>query len=162
MRKHYENILVAVDGSVEADEAFNQAIEMVKDSGANLILAHVVDTRTNAIEAYDHSTSVRATEFAENLMARYKEVCTQANVTKVEYIIEYGSPKIIITKDIAKTKPIDLIICGATGLNAVERFLIGSVSEYITRHAPCDVLVVRPNKSAKQKSGEANVAEKHS
>ena len=34
-------------------------------------------------------------------------------------------------------------MCGATGLNAVERFLIGSVSEHITRHARCDVLVVR-------------------
>ncbi|HHQ0107144.1 TPA: universal stress protein, partial [Listeria monocytogenes] len=37
----------------------------------------------------------------------------------------------------------DLIMCGATGLNAVERLLIGSVSEYIIRHSPCDVLVVR-------------------
>ena len=37
----------------------------------------------------------------------------------------------------------DLIICGATGLNAVERFLIGSVSENIVRSAKCDVLVIR-------------------
>ena len=34
-------------------------------------------------------------------------------------------------------------MCGATGLNAVERFLIGSVSEHIIRYAKCDVLVVR-------------------
>lgn len=32
---------------------------------------------------------------------------------------------------------------GATGLNAVERLLIGSVTEYVTRTAACDVLVVR-------------------
>ncbi|AKU59378.1 nucleotide-binding protein [Lacticaseibacillus paracasei] len=32
---------------------------------------------------------------------------------------------------------------GATGLNAVERLLIGSVTEYVTRNALCDVLVVR-------------------
>ena len=32
---------------------------------------------------------------------------------------------------------------GATGLNAVERLFIGSVSEYVIRHAPCDVLIVR-------------------
>ena len=30
-----------------------------------------------------------------------------------------------------------------SGLNAVERFIVGSVSEAIVRHAPCDVLVVR-------------------
>ena len=34
-------------------------------------------------------------------------------------------------------------MCGSTGLNAVERFIIGSVSEAIVRHAECDVLVVR-------------------
>ncbi len=42
---------------------------------------------------------------------------------------------------------------GATGLNAVERLLIGSVTEYVTRTAVCDVLVVRTdleNKPAKQ------------
>ncbi|MCP6726407.1 universal stress protein [Klebsiella pneumoniae] len=37
----------------------------------------------------------------------------------------------------------DLIMIGATGLNAVERILIGSVTEYVTRMAICDVLVVR-------------------
>ena len=37
----------------------------------------------------------------------------------------------------------DLIMIGATGLNAVERILIGSVTEYVTRTAICDVLVVR-------------------
>lgn len=34
-------------------------------------------------------------------------------------------------------------MCGTSGLNAVERFIVGSVSEAIVRHAPCDVLVVR-------------------
>ncbi|MEL5941041.1 universal stress protein, partial [Tetragenococcus halophilus] len=38
---------------------------------------------------------------------------------------------------------VDLIILGATGLNAVERLFIGSVSEYVTRNASCDVLIVR-------------------
>jgi len=36
-----------------------------------------------------------------------------------------------------------LIIVGATGLNAVERFLIGSVSESVARYSKCDVLIVR-------------------
>ncbi|WP_317971105.1 universal stress protein [Sporosarcina oncorhynchi] len=37
----------------------------------------------------------------------------------------------------------DLIICGAIGLNAVERFIFGSVSENIVCSAKCDVLVIR-------------------
>nr|WP_083935074.1 universal stress protein [Bacillus sp. 1NLA3E] len=53
------------------------------------------------------------------------------------------SPKTIITGEIADSTGSDLIMCGATGLNAVERFLTGSVSEAIVRSAKCDVLVIR-------------------
>lgn len=38
----------------------------------------------------------------------------------------------------------DLIMVGQSGLNAVERLVMGSVSDHIIRTAPCDVLVVRP------------------
>ena len=54
-----------------------------------------------------------------------------------------GSPKAIIPKKLANELGVDLIMCGTSGLNAVERFIVGSVSEAIVRHAPCDVLVVR-------------------
>ena len=49
----------------------------------------------------------------------------------------------MIPKKIVKDTNADLVVVGSTGLNAVERFIIGSVSEAIVRHAPCDVLVVR-------------------
>lgn len=48
-----------------------------------------------------------------------------------------------IPKNIAAKYEADLIVVGATGLNAVERLLIGSVSEAIIRHATCDVLIAR-------------------
>ncbi len=62
---------------------------------------------------------------------------------KIETVLEFGNPKSKISKEIAPNHKVDLIMCGATGLNAVERFLIGSVSEHIIRYAKCDVLVVR-------------------
>ena len=64
-------------------------------------------------------------------------------VTNVETRLEFGSPKAIIPKRLASELGVDLIMCGTSGLNAVERFIVGSVSEAIVRHAPCDVLVVR-------------------
>lgn len=64
-------------------------------------------------------------------------------IQNVKSVIEYGSPKTIITKELAKRVEADVIICGATGLNAVERFLTGSVTEAIVRTAKCDVLVIR-------------------
>ena len=47
---------------------------------------------------------------------------------------------LIIPKKLAADVDADLIMCGTSGLNAVERFIVGSVSEAIVRHSPCDVL----------------------
>ncbi len=140
----YKNIVVAVDGSKEAEYAFKKAIAVANRNESTLNLVNIIDTRSfAAIEAYDRSVQERAQEFAEELLAGYKKEAEAAGVKNVNVLIEYGSPKTIITKDVSKKVDADLIICGATGLNAVERFLIGSVSESIVRSANCDVLVVR-------------------
>ena len=149
MAMNYENILVAVDGSPEADWAFRKAIEIAKRNNAKIIVAHIVDTRTYAnVEAYDRGSADRANEYAEELMEKYRQAALEAGVNEVTYEIDFGSPKVKVPKEMAKNHNVDLIICGATGMNAVERFLIGSVSEHITRYAECDVLVVRTKKEA--------------
>ncbi|MGX9135565.1 universal stress protein [Rummeliibacillus sp. JY-2-4R] len=140
----YKSIVVAVDGSKEAEYAFKKAISVANRNESTLNLVNIIDTRSfAAIEAYDRSIQERAQEFAEELLDGYKKEAEAAGVKNVNVIIEYGSPKTIITKDVSKKVDADLIICGATGLNAVERFLIGSVSESIVRSSKCDVLVVR-------------------
>lgn len=139
----YKNILVAVDGSKASEIAFKKSVEIAKRNDAHLTLAHVIDSRTFATaEAYDRTLAERAEQYGNDILDEYIVKAEQANVS-VEKHIEYGSPKVKIAKDIAKSFESDLIICGATGMNAVERFLIGSVSESITRYATCDVLVVR-------------------
>ncbi|MEB7772647.1 MULTISPECIES: universal stress protein [Kurthia] len=140
----YNNIIVAVDGSAEAEYAFNKAVEVAQRNDAVLHLVNIIDTRSfAAIEAYDRSIAERAQSFAEEKLKEYKTIAEQHGVKEVKTLIEYGSPKTMITKDVAEKTVADLIVCGATGLNAVERFLIGSVSESIVRSAKCDVLVVR-------------------
>lgn len=144
MSLSYKQILVAVDGSKEAEWAFKNSIAIAKRNDATLNLANVIDTRSfAAIEAYDRSIAERAQSFAEELLNGYKKEAEAAGVTKVNIFVDYGSPKTMIARDLAKKVEADLIICGATGLSTVERFLIGSVSEHIVRSAKCDVLVVR-------------------
>ncbi|WP_368652335.1 universal stress protein [Ornithinibacillus sp. 4-3] len=144
MGQKYSKILVAIDGSKAAEKAFHKAIDMAKSNDATLVLSHVIDSRTFATaEAYDRTLAERANKYALELLEDYIKVAKENGVEKIDKTIDYGSPKVKIAKDIAKVHEIDLIVCGATGLNAVERFLIGSVSESITRHASCDVLVVR-------------------
>lgn len=145
MANHYKSIVVAVDGSKEAEYAFRKSIDVAtRNTGATLNLVNVIDTRSfAAVEAYDRSIAERAQQHSEELLNRYKKEAEEAGVAKVNLVIEYGSPKSIITKELSNIVEADLIICGATGLNAVERFLIGSVSEAIVRSAKCDVLVIR-------------------
>ena len=144
MDEKYKNILVAVDGSKASENAFNKAVKIAKRNDAALTVAHVVDSRTFATaEVYDRSLSERAEEYANQLLNEYVENAKESGLEKVELTIKYGSPKVAIAREIAPEKEIDLIIVGATGLNAVERFLIGSVSESVARYAKCDVLIVR-------------------
>ena len=142
--KNYKNILIAVDGSHEAEWAFEKAVNLAKQSNARLIVTNVIDTRSYAsVEAYDRTISTRAKNFADKLLEGYKNKAISDGVEDVVKLIEYGSPKSLIPKKIVKDTNADLIVVGSTGLNAVERFIIGSVSEAIVRHASCDVLVVR-------------------
>jgi nucleotide-binding universal stress UspA family protein len=144
MKTNYRKILVAVDGSKEAEKAFKKAIQVAKRNEATLIITHIVDVKAySAVEAYSRAIAERANLFAEDLLEDYKKTALEAGLPNVETALEFGNPKSKISKDVAPKHHVDLIVCGATGLNAVERFLIGSVSEHIIRYAQCDVLVVR-------------------
>jgi len=140
----YNQIIVAVDGSKESRWAFKKALGIAERNNATLNLVNIIDTRSYAaVEAYDRSIAERAQKFAEELLTEYKQEAEAAGLHNVNIVVEYGSPKTMISRDLSKKLDVDLIICGATGLNKVERFLIGSVSESIVRSSACDVLVVR-------------------
>jgi len=144
MTLQYSQILVAIDGSDESEIAFKKSIAIALQNNAGLNLVNVVDTRSySAVETYDRENAELAHKFAVDLLNKYKVEAEAAGISKVSVMVEYGSPKTMISRDIAKNLHIDLIICGATGLNTVERFFIGSVSESIVRTAKCDVLVIR-------------------
>jgi nucleotide-binding universal stress UspA family protein len=147
MGGRYDHILVAIDGSKESEWALEKSIVIAKRNNAKLLLAHVIDTRSFLlIDSYDPDIAERANKLAIDMLEKYQTQAINAGVSHVHYEIDYGSPKVKIPKEIAKKHTIDLIICGATGMNTVERFLIGSVSEHITRYSPCDVLIVRTQK----------------
>ena len=149
MLQQYKRIMVAVDGSDEAELAFKKGVNIAKRNEAELLLVHVIDTRAfQTVTSFDSVLAEQAHEMAKESLADYTEAAHAAGVTAVKTVIEYGSPKSLIAKQIPAEKEVDLILLGATGLNAVERLFIGSVSEYVIRHAGCDVLIVRtdPNK----------------
>ncbi|MFB5285445.1 universal stress protein [Peribacillus sp. Hz7] len=146
MSEHYNTILAAVDGSKEAEWAFNKARTIAKNNNAKLILAHIIDTRSYPIiEEYDTTIRDRSETFANDLVKKYKEQAEAAGIANIETEIVFGSPKAQLSKELPKKHNVDLIVCGSTGQNVVERFLIGSVSAAIVRHSRCDVDIVRTN-----------------
>ncbi|GEN45908.1 nucleotide-binding universal stress UspA family protein [Alkalibacillus filiformis] len=148
MAFEYHDIVIAVDGSKASEYAFLKAIDIAKRNHAKLIISHVVDTRVySTIEAYDRSVSDRVQNDALELLRTYQTRAEEAGVENVVTDLEHGSPKVKIAKEVAPRHNADLIICGATGMNTVERFFIGSVSEHITRYSKVDVLVIRPEDS---------------
>ncbi|EGQ2823206.1 universal stress protein [Staphylococcus pseudintermedius] len=141
----YKNILIAVDGSHEAEWAFNKAVAVAKRNNAKLIIVNVIDSRTyTSFEVYDSHFTEKSKSFAEKLLDGYRQVAQHEGIQNVETRLEFGSPKSVLPKLASdENSDVDLVMCGTSGLNAVERFIVGSVSEAIVRHSACDVLVVR-------------------
>lgn len=149
MLSNYQQILVAVDGSNQAEWAFKKAIAIALRNEATLHIVSVIDNRSySAAQTYNHLFEEETRKSVEELLVSYKEEAEAKGVQKVDTILTVGSPKRIISREIAEDVNADLIICGATGLNAIERFIIGSVSEHILRTSPCDVLIVRSKEDA--------------
>ncbi|GKQ42870.1 universal stress protein UspA [Companilactobacillus sp. RD055328] len=144
MLQQYKSILVPIDGSFEAELAFRKAMEVAKRNKASLHILHVIDTRAfQSVSSFDSEMVEQVTQKAKETIDGYVKTAKDAGISDVESTIEYGAPKSIISEEFPKKTNIDLIMIGATGLNAVERLLIGSVTEFVTRTAKCDVLVVR-------------------
>lgn len=140
----YTNILVAVDGSKGANHALDKAVSIAKEDDAKLFICFVLDNRsTGTIAMSDHSYVEHAKQYGNGLLAECKEKALQEGLENVDTVLAFGTPKIIIPSEMANQHNVDLIVAGATGLNAVERLMVGSVSENIVRRAKCDVLIVR-------------------
>lgn len=149
VKQDYKRIMVAVDGSKEAESAFRRGVRAALTNDSKLFIAHVIDTRSLQIfPDFDYPMTNQQMMDQTLLLAKeslntYEDWAKKQEVKKVEKVLKYGSPKVEIATTIPEENKIDLLLVGATGLNAVERIFIGSVSENVVRNAPCDVLVVR-------------------
>ncbi|MEI5993691.1 universal stress protein [Candidatus Enterococcus mansonii] len=145
----YKTILVGVDGSEQADLAYKQAIEVARRNNGRVIVAHVIENQVYTMMGYsslNDSLLDQETENAKEILNECEQYAKSVDFTQVETMITYGAVKEVMCKTLPEKYDVDLIMVGQSGLNAVERFMIGSVSSYIIRHAPCDVLIVHPDK----------------
>ncbi|MGQ2283104.1 universal stress protein [Apilactobacillus kunkeei] len=144
MLQDYSQIMIPIDGSRNSKLAFNKSIEVAKHNDADLHIVHVIDTRSfTNLANFDSSMLDDVTSRVKDSLEKYLKKAQDSGIKNVDYTIEYGAPKSIISRDLVDRFNTDLIIIGANGQSAAERLLIGSVASYVTRVAECDVLIVK-------------------
>ncbi|KRN98466.1 universal stress protein [Companilactobacillus kimchiensis] len=148
MEQDYKRILVPVDGSKEAEMAFKKAVKVAQMNGGHLDVLTVLDTKQfiglhggmlNGDVIYQLS------EDAQKYLNELKEGAVKDGFKEddIDIHVRFGEPKTVISQEFIEEYKNDLIMIGSTGMNAVTRLLVGSVSEYVTRNARTDVIIVR-------------------
>jgi nucleotide-binding universal stress UspA family protein len=148
MRAMFSRIVVGTDGSETAKEAVRQAADLAKQVGAKLDVVSAYEPvpesrlREERLQVpADMSHVVSPNEDVEATLAEAaKDV--EDNGVEVETYARQGDPADAIL-DVAEEQKADLIIVGNKGMTGAKRFLLGSVPNKVSHHAPCSVLIVR-------------------
>jgi nucleotide-binding universal stress UspA family protein len=140
----FRSIVVGTDGSETADEAVRQAAELAALLGARVHLVCVYETAAGADQRGDRAADGWARgsrEAVEATLARSAAVFAAAGV-EADLYPQRGDPADSIL-DVAEERNADLIIVGNRGRTGAKRFLLGSVPNRVSHHAPCAVLIIR-------------------
>src|SRR5690625_3362719 len=128
----YPRVMVGVDGSVESEYAYKKAVEIAKRNDSELLIVHVVDTRSyQGVENDDGNWPEKNRQEIKATHQDYKAFAENNGAKNARTRIEYGSPKKYLARTLPLEEKISLVVVGATGLNAIERVFVGSVSEYV-------------------------------
>jgi nucleotide-binding universal stress UspA family protein len=144
----YKRILVPIDGSETATLGLNEALELARCEGGSIHLVHVVDelifvSSDEATRIYAKVVDMLRTA-GEALLKEAESVARRAGVAVDAELVEAMGGQAgdyIIQK--ARQWRADLIVCGTHGRRGIRRLVMGSDAEYIVRHTPVPVLLVR-------------------
>jgi nucleotide-binding universal stress UspA family protein len=146
-------ILLATDGSEEADLALRTATDLATSTGSELHIVYV--------EAAPYRPSTAWDTFGGEELTRLDEEAEEAAKTRVDEQVQkvreadgevagaharvgFSDAEIV---DLAEDLGAGLIVMGSRGHAGLRRALMGSVSDSVVRHAHCPVMVVRPQKA---------------
>ncbi len=144
----FKVIVVGTDGSDTAGQAVRQAIELASTVGASVGLVSAYapvpeqrlrEERREAPE--DLQWAITPREDVDAMLEAAAEVAREAGV-EVNVYPRQGDPADAIL-DVAEEMGADLIVVGNKGMAGAKRFLLGSVPNRVSHHAPCSVLIIR-------------------
>jgi nucleotide-binding universal stress UspA family protein len=142
------SIVVGTDGSETAKEAVRQATELAKALGSKVHLVSAYEPvgegrlreeRQQVPE--DMQWMVNPREDVDATLRAAGGEIEEAGLEVATYARE-GDPADAIL-DVAEEENADLIIVGNKGMTGAKRFLLGSVPNKVSHHAPCSVMIIR-------------------
>ena len=144
----FRSIVVGTDGSDTATQAVRQAVDLAKSVGATIELVsayepvpaqRLSEERRQAPEDLQWAISPR--EDVDATLEAAAKIVSDAGVT-INIYPRQGDPADAIL-DVAEEREADLIVVGNKGMTGAKRFLLGSVPNKVSHHAPCSVLIIR-------------------
>jgi nucleotide-binding universal stress UspA family protein len=147
-RPMFRTIVVGTDGSDTARQAVREAVELASTLGASIELVSAYEPvagqrlRDEAREApRDLQWMINAREDVEATLREAGAEVEAAGVAVRTYAREGDAADAIL--DVAEERGADLIVVGNKGMTGAKRFLLGSVPNKVSHHAPCSVLIIR-------------------
>jgi nucleotide-binding universal stress UspA family protein len=143
----YRNVVVGTDGSETAAIAVRHAARLAGAFGARLTVVTAytpgqgVDAQELEKAPEDIRWRLRDAGGAEDLASHAKDLAREAGVTDVRTRVAAGDPASALI-DAAEDTLADVIVVGSKGMTGASRFVLGSVPNKVSHHAPCDVLIV--------------------
>jgi len=144
----FASILVGTDGSQTASEAVRQTVQLASSVGARVEIVSAYEPVSSerlheegGQAPEDVQWMVNQREEVDATLAEAAEVAERAGVECATYARQ-GDPAGAVL-DVAEEKGVDLIVVGNKGMTGAKRFLLGSVPNKVSHHAPCSVLIIR-------------------
>ena len=144
----FGTIVVGTDGSETAGEAVRQATDLARATGSSVDLVSAYEPVPSARlreEAQqvpkDLEWAVNPREDVDSTLSSAAEQVKEAGVD-VQIFAREGDPADAIL-DVAEERGAGLIVVGNKGMTGAKRFLLGSVPNKVSHHAPCSVLIIR-------------------
>jgi nucleotide-binding universal stress UspA family protein len=137
-----KRILVGHDGSADADEAFETALDWAALAEAKVEVVSVATPPEPPTRVETEASLEAATQHYEEMYEGLRRRAKERNVD-VHTRVLVGHPADQILRVAAETG-VDLIVVGHRGRSGIREWLFGSTSRRVVSHARCSVLVVRP------------------
>lgn len=138
----FKKILIATDGSAQANKALKIAVEMAQTEGAALTILSVAPVTEFGTEEMIGLSHAEAAKMRFPFLEQAQAYAAENGVEKANLVTLRGNPAQVIIEYL-NSNPHDLLVVGHRGMSNIQALLMGSVAYKVSNMAPCAVLIIK-------------------